>query len=423
MILFRGAGFHHPAPTFFTMKSILPLLLLMLSGCGRPNAEPGLPAPEMVKTFAQEVDFLKRYSPVQVLEAPGGARVALSAAYQGRVMTSAVSPDSPALGWINHQFIEDGKTGTQFDNFGGEDRFWLGPEGGQYALYFEPGSPFTLSSWQVPAALQEGEWNISNQTPGSITFTRPMQFTNYRGSAFKLQLERTVRLLTKEDLEGQMGFQAPDTLQWVGFESINQVTNTGDSAWVADRGMPSIWILGMFNPFDTTNVVIPFSGSPSDSVVNDLYFGEIPPDRLDVRNGYLLFLCDGQYRSKIGIGPAHAKPVLGSYTESQNLLTLIQFSLPKDAVDYVNSMWEQQAEPYGGDVVNSYNDGPLQPGQPSLGGFYELETSSPALALGPGESFIHTHRTLHLVGDFSTLDPIARTVLGVPLSTVARGIR
>jgi hypothetical protein len=76
-------------------------------------------------------------------------------------------------------------------------------------------------------------------------------------------------------------------------------------------------------------------------------------------------------------------------------------------------MWEQQQNPYDGDVVNSYNDGPTEPGAPLSGTFYELETSSPALALGPGESYTHTHRTLHLVGSREALDPIAESTLGV----------
>ena len=65
-----------------------------------------------------------------------GGRIAVSGKYQARVMTSAVEPHGASLGFVNRSFIDAGKTGTAFDNYGGEDRFWLGPEGGQYALYF-----------------------------------------------------------------------------------------------------------------------------------------------------------------------------------------------------------------------------------------------------------------------------------------------
>ena len=59
------------------------------------------------------------------------------------------------------------------------------------------------------------------------------------------------------------------------------------------------------------------------------------------------------------------------------MLTLVQYDQPEGATDYVNSMWEIQKEPFAGDVVNSYNDGPPAPGAKPLGPFYELETSSP----------------------------------------------
>jgi hypothetical protein len=85
-------------------------------------------------------------------------------------------------------------------------------------------------------------------------------------------------------------------------------------------------------------------------------------------------------------------------------------------------MWEQQKEPYGGDVINSYNDGPPAPGKPPLGGFYELETSSPGLELAPGATARHTHRTFHFVGEPAALEPIAKQVLGVSLSEIASSL-
>src|SRR5205814_1528297 len=90
----------------------------------------------------------------------------------------------------------------------------------------------------------------------------------------------------------------------------------------------------------------------------------------------------------------------------------------QDARDYVNSMWEVQKAPYGGDVVNSYNDGPPAPGAKPLGPFYELETSSPAAALAPGGAIVHRHRTIHLVGDGQALDQVARKALGVGIEEI-----
>jgi hypothetical protein len=82
-------------------------------------------------------------------------------------------------------------------------------------------------------------------------------------------------------------------------------------------------------------------------------------------------------------------------------------------------MWEIQQNPYAGDVINSYNDGPPAPGAAPLGPFYELETSSPALGLAPGEEHVHVHRTVHLVGAEADLDAVARAVLKVSLAEIA----
>ena len=86
-------------------------------------------------------------------------------------------------------------------------------------------------------------------------------------------------------------------------------------------------------------------------------------------------------------------------------------------------MWEIQNEPYKGDVVNSYNDGPPAPGQPPLGPFYELETSSPALALAPSERYTHLHRTIHVIGPEADLDRIARATLNVSLADMTTAFR
>jgi hypothetical protein len=131
--------------------------------------------------------------------------------------------------------------------------------------------------------------------------------------------------------------------------------------------------------------------------------------------------ADGEYRGKIGVGPSRARQVAGSYSASERLLTIVQYDdggSPPRGKKYVNSMWETQRDPYGGDVVNAYNDGPTEPGKPSLGGFFELETSSPAAALAPGASLAHVHRTFHFVGDPAVLDAIARRILGATLAQI-----
>jgi hypothetical protein len=383
----------------------------------KPAATPSKTMPK----FSEDVEFLSKHGAIKVLESPTGGRIAISGKYQARVMTSAVEATGQSLGFVNRGFIESGKTGAAFDNYGGEDRFWLGPEGGQYALYFPPGKPFEFGNWQTPKAFQEGEWGAKDgATATSVTFTRSMTLANYAKTEFVIDVERKISVLGAEQAKTALGMDIPKDVKWVGFATDNTITNKGKKAWTEDKGLPSIWILSMFVPAPGTRVIAPFDKAAKGDVVNDKYFGKIGPDRLVVNSdkGFVLFKADGNLRSKIGLGPARAKSVIGSYSAEGKLLTIARYTRPAGAKKYVNNLWEISKEPYGGDVNNAYNDGPVEPGKPSLGGFYELESSSPAAALAPGASLKHTHETYHFTGPREALEAIAVKVLGVSLADV-----
>ncbi|MEN6312339.1 MAG: DUF6786 family protein, partial [Acidobacteriota bacterium] len=153
-------------------------------------------------------------------------------------------------------------------------------------------------------------------------------------------------------------------------------------------------------------------------------FGKVPADRLVVREneGVLFFSGDGKCRSKIGISPRRVKPFSGSYDAANKVLTIICVTIPQGAKDYVNSLWKIQDDPFAGDVVNSYNDGPASPGAKPLGPFYELESSSPAAALKPGETLAHVHATIHVQGPEKALDQMARATLGVGLKEIEKAL-
>ena len=391
---------------------------IMPSSSSTPTSSPS----SSVRSFEEDVEFLTRHGQIKVLSAASGGRIAVSSQYQARVMTSAVGSGKASLGFINRQFIEAGQTGTAFDNYGGEDRFWLGPEGGQYGLYFPASKPFSFEFWQTPHELQEGAWQTRAESPTSITYAHTFSVSNYEQRVFKLEVERKLSLLSAEQAATRLGVALSPALSWVGFSSENKLTNTGNDPWQEASGLLSVWILGMFAPVPGTQVIVPFETGATGTIVNDTYFGKVPADRLRVneQKGFLAFRADGQYRSKIGLGPARAKRALGSYSELAQLLTLVLYTKTSSATRYVNSMWERQSEPYAGDVINSYNDGPPAPGKPPLGGFYEIESSSPAAALAPGESLSHEHQTYHFSGPRAELEVLAQQVLGVSLSDLPR---
>ena len=395
----------------------LMLGLMILAGCttAESRMEKG--------TFGVDVAFLQKHTDVALLrDSSGQGQIAVLPKMQGRVMTStAAGPEGLSFGWINRDHVASGKPVEHINVYGGEDRFWLGPEGGQFSIFFEKGVPFDLEHWFTPAPIDTESWELALHSRRSAILRKTMQVKNYSGTVFDVRVDREVRVLDRKDALRSLGATASADVKLVAFESNNKVTNVGDEPWKKETGLLSIWILGMFNPSPETTIVIPFETGAEGKlgpIVNDAYFGKVPSDRLLIRDGVLFFSGDGQYRSKIGLSPHRATRVAGSYDATNKVLTIVQYNKPQDVVDYVNSMWALQEEPYSGDVVNSYNDGPPEPGAEPMGPFYELETSSPAAALGPGEGILHTHRTFHFTGAESQLDPIAQKTLGVSIEQI-----
>jgi hypothetical protein len=367
--------------------------------------------------FAADHAFLTKHLKhlVKLESEDGRANVLVTADYQGRVMTSTATGDSgKSYGWINYKLIASGKKNKQFNPVGGEERFWLGPEGGQFSLYFKAGDPFDIGNWQVPPIIDTEFFDVKRSDKHSASFFKKAALTNYAGTVFNVDIERTITLLNKKQLEQRLKQQLPAGIDMVAYETSNTITNTGDQDWVKEKGLLSIWLLGMFTPSRETTVIIPFDvHGQAKNFITDNYFGELPASRLKVEDSILYFTCDGNYRSKIGISPVIARPVAGSFDFTNQVLTVIIFPVVKHA-NYVNAKWEMQEHPYNGDVVNAYNDGPLADGS-QLGPFYELESSSPALELKKGGRQQYTQVTCHFEGDYSSLRQLARSVLGVDL--------
>jgi hypothetical protein len=372
-------------------------------------------------TFGYDLQFLKKYHKDLILlgdESDTGAQIIILPAYQGRVMTSTAEGDGGmSFGWINYELIDSNREEEHFHAFGGEERFWLGPEGGQFSIYFKKGDPFDFNHWYVPKAIDTETFILVSASKTEANFQREISLKNYAGFEFNLKVTRNIRLLSKTEIPLLLGVPIPENLQIVGFESNNSITNTGNTPWTKETGLLSIWILSMFNAGDKTTIAVPYKqGNEADlgRIVSDDYFGKVPVDRLKIKNGFIFLNADANYRSKIGISPKRALPILASFDGVNEVLTIAQFSLPEYPADYVNSLWEMQENPFDGDVVNAYNDGLIDGKQ--MGKFYELESSSPAATLNVGESVLHLHRTIHLKGNIKDLDEITQTLLGIHLS-------
>jgi len=411
------------------MLKIFPAaLIVIITSCNNPGnnstaSNPDTTKKEIMKTtFGDDLHFLQQYHKDLVIlgNDSNGARVIIVPGYQGRVMTSTAEGNNGlSFGWINRELIASGKPAEHINAFGGEERFWLGPEGGQFSIYFKKGVEFKFENWFVPKEIDSEPFNLVGTNGTTATFDKEIHLENYSGNKFDIVVSRKIRLLNLSSIDSALGVHVPAGLHVVGFDSENSIMNFGKTAWTKQTGMLSIWILSMMNASDQTTVAVPYKKGDSTKlgkIVTDDYFGKVPGNRLKDQDGLLLFKADANYRSKIGISPKRALPFIGSYDAVNNVLTIAQFDLPAGNSDYVNSLWKIQDDPFAGDAVNSYNDGPIDGKQ--MGKFYEIESSSPAAALAPGKTMSHIHRTIHLQGSKEELDKIAKKLFGVGVDQI-----
>jgi hypothetical protein len=374
-------------------------------------------------TFGDDVAFLRKYTDVVVLsDETQRAQVVIAPAWQGRVMTSTAEGDAGrSFGWINREHIASRELVPHINVFGGEERFWLGPEGGQFSIFHAKGGEFDWANWQVPEALDTRPFLGVIHTRDRASFRAEFSLRNYAGTNFQVRVNRDVRLLDNGSAWRYLGLAPLNQIHLVAYESRNTLTNVGQEPWRKETGLLSIWMPGMFPPSLGTTIVVPIragSNSQLGPEVTSDYFAPVPPDRLKVTSNAIFFRGDGAFQGKIGISPGRSLAKFGAYDPQHRVLTIIQFNQLEGVSDYVKSLWKIQAQPYAGDAINAYNDGPAKPGAKPFGPFYELESSSSAAALAPGALMEHTRRTFHLTGPQNDLNSVAVAVLGLSLRDI-----
>lgn len=376
----------------------------------------------MANTYLSDLEFLNEHTEVVELATSSDARIAVTPGWQGRVMTSTLAGDKgTSFGWLNRPFIaKRSENDPAFNNYGGEDRFWLGPEAGQYSLFFTPGDPFDLDHWRCPAGFTTGPFEITSQGNKSVAMISEFSVNNYAQNTFECAVKRTINALDRDQVAAELGTTPPQDVQVVAFESVNTLANAGNNDWTRSNGLVSIWTLGMMKGLANGKVIIPFHvGDESllgPTAVSD-YFGPLPEDRFGIEEDFCWFRVDGKFRGKIGMRSPRAKNVFGSYDIGNQELTVVQYNLPAGAakLPYINPSWSVQDDPFQGDPINSYNDVGTDDGTPT---FFELESSSPAAELQAGQSMTHVHRTCHFKGSFDALRDLSIKVLGVDLADI-----
>ena len=380
------------------------LLIMAITGCETDYS---------VGTFGYDVNLLREKTETVVLQ-DGVSHVAVTSDFQGRVMTSTSQGyKGSSYGWFDRKLIRESDGVPPSGGVGGEDRLWFGPEYGRFSLFFKPGVRMVAENVSVPAPLTSGSFELSRHTKKEATFSKRLDLTNYQGTEFNIYAERDISILSQTEIERELKTSIPDDVSYVGFQSVTTLKNEG-SDWSKETGLLSIWVLGVFPSSKTATVVLPVEGRP-DSITS--YWSAVGPDRLKIAGNSVFYRGDAEYLHKIGVRPKNIKPVMGSYDAESRVLTIVRFSFSNEANYYVNSRWIEQKDPFAGDVINVFNNGPRESGEP-FGPFYELESSSYTYELKRGDSLKHRHATFHFEGNKSSLDEISRKTLKVGLEEI-----
>lgn len=368
-------------------------------------------------TFAYDVQFLSEKDSIIILKNnDSSGQLIVSPKYQGKVFTStAEGLNGKSFGWVNYKAFDE-PVNDHMNAFGGEDRMWLGPEGGKYSIYFKQGTEQVFDNWHTPPAIDTEAWQLTASNGKKVSMVKETAIINYAGTPLKIKMERDVEIMENETIEQMLNVTLNQNVNVVGFKTVNRLFNTGTNEWTEQTGAPCIWNLDMFMPSESCIIVIPYIENAQGKVATTDYFGEIAGDRIKYSNGVLFFKADGKSRGKLGIPPLRAKNMAGSYDAQNNVLTVTVFDVHNDR-KYLNQEWRTDRDPYSGDAMNAYNDGPLEDGS-QMGPFYEIESVSPPAFLKQGEHITHNHSVFHFTGDKKTLNNIATKVFGVTLQEI-----
>ena len=373
-------------------------------------------------TFGYDLEYLKQKDAgLTVLTGSDGmSQVIVSAKYQGKVFTgTATGLSGRSTGFVGYRALNSDIIDPHMNGYGGENRFWLGPEGGKFSVYFAPGTEQVFDNWHTPKPIDTEPWDLVSSDAKNVVMKKEMQMTNYLGTRFNLNVDRKVSLLEPADANRILGIAAHPALRMVAYQTDNKITNLNDFEWTEETGAICIWILDMYNTAPNSVTVIPFNEGNEEQmgkIVTSDYFGEIPADRLKVKGNVIYFKTDGKFRSKLGLNGKRTKAIAGNYDPDSKSLIITSFEVDPYSI-YMSQEWNPAKDPLTGDAFNAYNDGPLADGS-IMGPFHELESVSPVAFLKPGQSMAHRHSTFHFTGEEKDINPIIEKLLGISINDI-----
>lgn len=374
-------------------------------------------------SFGQDLSFFSKYGVETMILSQGDSTIAVSPALQARVMTSSFDGSKgPSLGWINRVQLAFKKADFQKIQLGGEDRFWVGPQGGDFSIFFTGGALINESNWKIPAFLASEPWNLVGRNAYRAKFEKLAEFENNKGTKFKIKAEREISVLNRKHVGDVLGIQIPESVDMVAFQSFNKLTNLGDKRWTPEGGLLNISTQSCFNANRKTYTFIPYrAGEPAKfgDIVRDNFFDVVASqndgNRLVIDPSFIKYKTDGRGLGSIGISPLRSEGIALSYDEVNSILTVIIYIKPADMRSYLPASWRRASDQFDGDAITIFNNGATGGSNAPADAYYEISTYSPALSLEAGKSQFHLQRTFHFHGSEYDLGLISYKLAGISI--------
>ena len=179
--------------------------------------------------FEKDLAFLQKYDSLLVVLSRGSSKLIVSPKYQAKVFTSTAG-DGSSFGWINYNLF-DAEPDPHMNAFGGENRIWLGPEGGVFSLFFPPKFVMNFGNWRIPPAFDTEPWELVAASDTMAAIKKDMQLLNYSSTQLLLTIDRKIRLLDKSAIEQLLNTRYGEDVKVVGYLTENSLTNRGAFAW------------------------------------------------------------------------------------------------------------------------------------------------------------------------------------------------
>lgn len=218
---------------------------------------------------------------------------------------------------------------------------------------------------QEPEKGGEDNWTDSTGTAFTIK-KQEKQSVQLEKKTGRTHMLRTISLIARRDIMNYIGVSFHRHVNAVAFESDNVIVNT-DTA----HAQLAVKITGCF----------PGSAEDVRWLIPDK-----PHHRFNI-------IKPGE---PVAVRPDEACNYFGLYDAEQNLLTIIQFTMPEGKTVYTDNA-----------VI--FLDTGNKP---------ELAVTSPTVTLKPGASLQHYHRTIHLSGTDKQLDPVLKKVFGTTIKAL-----